>query len=178
MARRQQGKPSLPGMPLGPAEEKPKVDWIEELVGALCDPLIVYPSPSMDTLPDWIRKDLSMHRLTHIMMCSRGIEQWDEACDLEALAYMYPLTLERPIGESWTNIYLYLGTKVMGNKMPDDVRHETLTDYQMRELRDLKRWIHRSKVKARKERRSQEKSQQKEERQEIIQEECEKPRLF
>lgn len=179
MSKRQKGE-TLPGMPLSPAEEKPKVDdWIEETVGALFDPLIVWPSPWADDLPDWIKKELPLHRLAHNMLCAQGKAEWDEACDLEAMAYMFPRTLEVPLGESWTNIYIYLGTKVMGDKMPDDVKYDTLTDYQKHELRDLKRFIYQSKVKARKERRRQGKTQEKDkEKKEIVLEKVEKPRLF
>jgi hypothetical protein len=181
MSKRQKGE-TLPGMPLGSTEETPKVDyWIEEMVGALFDPLIVWPSSWADDLPDWIKKELPLHRLAHLMLCSQGKAEWDEACDLEAMAYMFPRTLDSPLSESWSNIYIYLGTKVMGDKMPQDIRHETLTDYQMRELRDLKRFIYNSKVKARKERHRQEKAEQKAEEKkeiELVSEKCEKPRLF
>ena len=41
-----------------------KVDgWIDTLVGALCDPIIVYPSGWEDTLPDWIKPQITLERL-------------------------------------------------------------------------------------------------------------------
>ena len=84
------------------------------------------------------------------MRCNAGKAQWDEACDEEALLYMSPLTLEHPISEQWTRIYLYLGTKCLGPKLPEDVRQETLSQYDMAQLRDLKRWIYKKKIEARK----------------------------
>ncbi len=143
------------GVPEKPQPARPtkEMDWLEELVGALFDPLIVFPAGGWeDTLPENLKKDLPLRRLAHIMLCNKGKAAWDEATDLEALLYMYPLTLAHPISEQWTRIYLYLGTQVMGQKFPEDIRQESLSDYDMGELRDLKRWIYRQRVKVRKER--------------------------
>ncbi len=70
---------------------------------------------------------------------------------------MYPRTMEAPLGDQWTRIYLYLGTRAMGEKMPQDIRQRELDQYDMGELRQLKRWIRTKKVEARKARRRQEK---------------------
>ena len=43
--------------------EKKAVGWIDDLVGALCDPIIVYPSPWKDDLPDWIKPQITLERL-------------------------------------------------------------------------------------------------------------------
>jgi len=37
--------------------------WIDDLIGALCDPIIVYPSPWKDDLPDWIKPQITLERL-------------------------------------------------------------------------------------------------------------------
>src|SRR3990170_4038498 len=145
------------------ARDKSVDKEIEELVCALTDPLIVWPGPWMDTIPEERRKELPLHRLVHLMRCNQGKAAWDEATDLEALLYMYPLTLEHPISEQWTRIYLYLGTRVMGQEFPGDIRQESLSDYDMGELRDLKRWIYRQRAKARKERARGEKTEAKQE---------------
>ena len=108
--------------------------YLEDIVGALCDPLVVYPSGWMEDLPEDLKKRLPTDRLIHNMLCLQGKASPDEACDLEALLYMYPRTLEAPLSEQWTRIYLYLGTKVMGpNKIPEDIKQETLTEHDMRE---------------------------------------------
>ena len=146
-----------------PSKPPKEVDWIEEMVGALFDPLIVWPSPWQDSIPENLKKELPLRRLAHLMLCQKGEAAWDEATDPEALLYMYPLTLEHPISEQWTRIYLYLGTQVMGAKFPGDIRQETLSDYDMGELRDLKRWIYRQRVKARKARARGEKAEAKQE---------------
>ena len=155
------------GVPLSKPSNASKptkeVDWIEEMVGALFDPLIVFPSGWEDTIPENLKKELPLRRLAHLMLCNKGEASWEEATDLEALLYMYPLTLAHPISEQWTRIYLYLGTQVMGQKFPGDIRQESLSDYDMGELRDLKRWIYSQRVKARKERARGEKAKPKQE---------------
>ncbi len=136
------------------------VDPIEEMVAALCDPLIVFPAGGWEeTLPEELKKRLPLDRLLHNMMCHNGKAQWDEACDLEALLYMYPLCLARPLSEQWTRIYIYLATKVMGPKIPDEIRQETLSDYDMAQLRDLKRWIYKKRRQARRDRKRGEKAE-------------------
>jgi hypothetical protein len=52
----------------------------------------------------------------------------------------------------WLDIYQYLLTKVMGDRIPDELRKESLDDYRMGLLKELKEWIYRQRVKAREER--------------------------
>ena len=64
--------------------------------------------------------------------------------DAEALAYLMPASLEAPMGRDWTQIYLYVSTKVClsaGKEVPEDIRVEELSDYLMHELDRLKAWI-------------------------------------
>ncbi|KKM25099.1 hypothetical protein LCGC14_1598380 [marine sediment metagenome] len=173
------GMSSLPGLPSpgpkrikngvdpGPTGIKSGVDPMEELVGAICDSIIVYPSGWEDTIPERWKNELPMHRLIHVSLCNHGKAEWDEATDLEAMLYMYPASLDFPLGEQWSRIYLHLGTKVMGDKFPEDLREETLSAYDEGALRDLKRWIQKKKVEARKARRRQEKAQDKERKAEL-----------
>ena len=37
--------------------------WIDDLVGAIADPIIVFPGGWMDTLPDWIKPQITLERL-------------------------------------------------------------------------------------------------------------------
>ena len=156
--------------------EKGKVDPIEEMVGALCDPIIVFPGGGWEQdLPERLKSELPLRRLIHVKLCLDGKEKWDEACDLEALLYLYPASLFAPMSEQWTRIYLHLGTKCMGDRCPEDIRQESLDPYDMGELLGLKRWIQNQKVKARKERRRKEKVQEKAE---VTPIECEQAKLF
>ena len=121
-------------------------------IGTLCAPIIVYPGGGWEQdLPKPLLDRLQIDRLANNMLCLKGDASWEEVCDTEALLYMYPRTMEEPLSEHWTRIYLYLGTKVMQN-VPDDIKMETLNDYDMRTLIDLKRWIRQKKVATRKDR--------------------------
>lgn len=149
------------------------VDPIKELVGALTDPIIVFPAGGWEKdIPQPLKDRLPLERLAHQMRCLHGQAQWDEACDLEALLYMFPRTIQGPLSEQWTRIYLYLGTKVLGEKFPEDIRQESLSQYDMAQLRDLKRWIQHQKVKARKERQKGERAKA------VVVVEVEQPRMF
>ena len=136
-----------------------KDDWVEAMVEVFAAPLIVYPSGWQDTLPDWIKGEVTLQRLIRLMKGDDGL-----ATDVEALAYMYPRALEAPLDSDWMQIYLYLGTKVMGSRltdktaeMPADVRVEQLTPSQERDLMELKRWIRERQRKAVAEKRRAEK---------------------
>lgn len=129
------------------------IDWIEEMAGALTDPIIVYPAPGwMDALPEPLLKRLSIERLLYLNLCIAGKAKIEESLDIEAVLYMYPRTMVAPMPSEWNRIYLYLGTKVIGEACPDDIKEKELSNWEMGLLRDFKRWLHSRKVKARKER--------------------------
>jgi hypothetical protein len=134
---------------------------VEDLVGVFTDPIIVYPSPWMDTLPEWIKPAITVERLIENMKVLKG--ETPTASDAEALAYMYPLTLEHPIDGDWTQIYVYLAAKVVPRhkqtEIPEDIKVESLSEYQMQHLNELKDWIYERRIKARKERQKAEKAQ-------------------
>jgi len=141
-----------------------KVDgWIDDLVGALCDPIIVYPS-GWQTLPDWVKPQITLERLIMNMKVIK--EGGVPVGDTEALAYIYPRTMEAPMNEQWYRIYMYVFTQAMKFKkteVPEDLKSEKLSDYDMQELHQLKRWIYERRVKHRKEKQRGERLQAKEE---------------
>jgi len=124
--------------------------WIDDMVGCLCDPIIVWPGGWGDSLPEDIKARITLGRM-HQMLKKEQL-----ACDAEVMAYMYTLTLTRPVSEAWTRIYMYVFTREMGDKAPEDLRQDELNNYDMGQLRDLKRWLWTTRVKARKERGRQE----------------------
>ena len=157
---RKDGQPAEP--PANTSTPSIPDNWIEEMVGALFDVAVVYPSAWMEDVKELpLHKELAQRRLVHLMLCNAGKAQWDEACDEEAMLYMYPRTMEAPLSEQWTRIYLFLGTRCLGPKLPDNVKQESLSDYDMAQLRDLKRWIYKKKVEARKARARGEKAEAK-----------------
>lgn len=135
-------------------QERQVEGWISELAGVFTDPIIVWPSPWMDTLPEAIKKEVPLQRLLMQMQFQAGAVEEMTATDAEALLYMYPASLEFPLNETWANIYVYLGAKVcggMGRIVPDDLKETVLSENQKRELAHLKRWIYEHRVRWRRE---------------------------
>jgi len=80
----------------------------------------------------------------------------------------------------WSQIYLYVSTKTYsrhkGSQVPEDIRVESLSDYQMGELNRLKLWLHHQRVKAKQEK---DRAERRQEREGIAaQKEAEQPALF
>lgn len=120
---------------------------LDELVYALIDPIVLHRSPWADTLPEWVRGQIIIERMIALIKGEPGM-----ATDAEAMAYIYPASLDAPLDHDWTEIYLYVSTKTMesaGKTVPPDVRVDNLDSYKMGLLRDLKRWIYERMVKHR-----------------------------
>ena len=126
---------------------------IDALVGALTDPIVVFDVSWANVLPDWLKGEIKMQRLAQLMKGEEGV-----ATDAEALAYVSNTALAVPLDREWVDIYCYLLTKVIGEKVPEDMRKESLDDWQMHHLTELKEWIYRKRVKAREERRRAERA--------------------
>ena len=118
-----------------------------DIIGALTDPIVVFDPGWADVLPDWLKGEIKMQRLAQLVKGEEGT-----ATDAEALAYVSNASLSQPIASDWVDIYQYLLTRVMGDKVPEEMRKESLDDHRMGELRQLKEWIWRHRVKAREER--------------------------
>ncbi len=139
---------------------------ISDIVGVFTDPVIVYPSGWEDTMPDWIKPAITVERLIECAKTAKGEEP--TGTDAEALAYMYPASLAFPLSHDWTQIYLYLASKVVpyhkkGTEMPDDIKVESLNDDQMRDLNRLKAWIYKKRGEVRLDRERAARRQEKEE---------------
>jgi hypothetical protein len=106
------------------------------------------------------------------------------ATDAEACAYLFTAVLTAPPDHDWTQIYLYLTTKVYerhrtkdsGVTMPTDIRVESLDDEQMRDLNRLKEWIYKTRTRARQDRDRAERRQQHQE--EAARKEELQPKMF
>jgi topoisomerase IA-like protein len=133
---------------------------IDDLVGALTDPIIAFPGGWEDTIPDWIKEQITLERLAQNMKALKGEKM--TATDAEVCAYLYTRSLEAPMDSDWTRIYLYVAGKVIARarniQVPEDIKVESLTDDQMRDLQELKDWIYQRRVKHRQEKRRAEKA--------------------
>jgi hypothetical protein len=139
------------------ASEKKVDSWISDLVGTLTDPIIVFPSPWMEDIPEDLKNQIPLER----MMMNIKVQHEGKGVpvgDLEALVYMFPRTMDSPMTDEQNRLYFYCfnqAMKFMHKEVPDDLKlkkYEELNDYEMRQLDDLKRFIWNSRVKARKER--------------------------
>ena len=137
---------------------------ISDIVGVFSDPIISYPSPWNQDIPQWVKDRIVLERLMMNIRVLKGEEP--TGTDAEALAYLMPASLEHPLGHDWTQIYLYIAARVCsaaGMEVPEDIRVETLTDDLMRDLNRLKVWIYDRRIKARGDRDQAERRQKREE---------------
>ena len=149
-----------------------------DLVGTFTDPIIVFPGGWGDTLPDWRKGAITMDRLEANIRASRGEEP--TGTDAEACAYLYTAGLTAPMDHNWSQIYLYVASRTYarhkGGQVPEDIRVETINDYQMGELKRLKDWLYRQRVKVRQERDRTDRKLEREETE--AQRKAEQPALF
>ena len=131
--------------------EKQIEKGISEIVGALTDPIIVFPGGWGDTLPDWLKTAITLERMMGNMKALKGEEPI--GTDAEACAYLMTVSLTQPMDSDWTQIYLYIAgqTYKRWNKgeMPADIAVDSISDYQVGELNRLKAWLYRQRIKAR-----------------------------
>jgi len=151
---------------------------ISDLVGCLTDPIIVFPGGWGDTLPEWLKTAITLDRLEMNIKALRGEEM--NGTDAEACAYLYTAALTQPMDHDWAQIYLYIATKTCRRwgkgEMPGDIAVDSITDYQISELTQLKEWLYRKRTQARLEREKAERRQKKQE--EAARRETEQSALF
>ncbi|MDP2918737.1 MAG: hypothetical protein Q8O43_00760 [Dehalococcoidia bacterium] len=158
--------------------EKQVEKGIEEIVGVFTDPILVFPGGWGDTLPERLKQAITMERL---MMNVEALKTGKmSGTDAEACAYLMTVSLTQPIDSDWTQIYLYIATRVYRRQgwgsMPSDIAVDKLDDEQMRDLNRLKDWIYRTRTTVRLERDRAERRQKREE--EAATREVEQPALF
>jgi hypothetical protein len=120
--------------------EKQIEKGISDIVGALTDPIIVFPGGWGDTLPEWLKNAITLERLALNMKALKGEET--TGTDTEACAYLYTASLTAPLDHDWTQIYLYIANKVYKahrqGEVPEDIRVESLSKDQEVDLQRLK----------------------------------------
>ena len=158
--------------------EKQIEKGISDIVGALTDPILVFPGGWGDTLPEWLKHAITLERLTMNMKALKGEAM--TGTDAEACAYLMTVSLTQPIDSDWTQIYLYVATQTYRkwgkNEMPGDIAVDRLDDEQMRDLNRLKDWLYQQRTRVRQERERAERRQNKEE--EAARSKAEQPVLF
>jgi hypothetical protein len=155
---------------------------ISDIVGVFTDSILVFPWGWGDTLPDWLKGAITMERLIENMKALKGEPM--TGTDAEACAYLMTVSLTQPIDSDWTQIYLYVAgkvyekhrTKESGVTIPEDIKVDQLSNYQMGELNRLKVWLYRQRIRARTEKDRAERREKKEEQETKKKEE--QPALF
>jgi hypothetical protein len=151
---------------------------VDDLVGTLTDPIIVYPGGWGDSLPEWLKNAITLERLTENMKTTKG--EQPTGTDAEACAYLNTASLTMPMDYDWSRIYLYVAGKTYvrwrKSKMPDDIRVESLNSQQTADLNRLKEWLYRRRTTVRQELERIERRQQKEV--EVVKQKTEQPALF
>lgn len=135
--------------------EKQSKKWISDIVGVFTDPIIVYPGGWGEDLPQWLKAQITLERIVMNIEARKTGKM--TGTDAEACAYLFAVSLSRPISSDWTQIYLYVASKVYerkpdkapGSTMPKDIRVNQLNRSQMQDLDRLKDWIYERRIKAR-----------------------------
>jgi len=121
---------------------------ISDIVGALADPILVFPGGWGDSLPEWLKTSITLERLEMNMRTLKGEEP--TGTDAEACAYLMTVSLTQPIDSDWTQIYLYVAGRTYArwgkNQLPDDIRVDSLNNYQTRELKRFKDWLYQKRI--------------------------------
>ncbi len=124
---------------------------LSDLVGALTDPIIVCPGGWGDSLPDWLKNAITLERLAMNMKGLNG--ETVTGTDAEACAYLYTAALTAPMHEAWAEVYFYIATKACQRwgktTLPSEIAVDSLDDYHMAKLHQLKAWLHRTRRQAR-----------------------------
>jgi len=151
---------------------------ISDIVGALTDPIIVFPGGWGDTIPEWLKTAITLERMMGNAKVLKGEEP--TGTDAEACAYLMTVSLTQPMDSDWTQIYLYIAGRSYKRwnkgEMPADIAVDSISDYQIGELNRLKAWLYRQRIKARMEKDRTERRQKREEVK--SQQETEQPALF
>lgn len=151
---------------------------IDDLVGTLTDPIIVYPGGWGDSLPEWLKSAITLERLTENMKTAKG--EQPTGTDAEACAYLNTASLTTPMDYDWSQIYFYVAgktyTRWQKSEMPNDIRVESLNSQQTADLNRLKEWLYRRRTTARQESERNERRQQK--GGEVDKRKAEQPALF
>lgn len=99
--------------------------------------------------PDWLLEEVKHERmiisLLEMAKPNHFKNDADYIGDAECLAYLMPATFIAPLDSDNSQIYLYLASRVIEKnkkaKIPNDIKVEKLTDYQMELLNKLKTWL-------------------------------------
>lgn len=112
--------------------------------------LVVGDAGWAESLPDWLLEAIKMERLA-LGLVDLTCEDAPKVGDAEICAYLYTASLHAPMSAALSQVYFYVGAKMMRKLKPDaelspmmvEALERGLTDYEERELRELRETIYR-----------------------------------
>lgn len=143
-----------------PPRRKREEQYVFDLTDALTSPVIAFPSPWMNDIPEQILEVITLARMAALM------KHEEMATIPEAVAYLMPRSFEAPMGGEWTNIYLFVCRQYLldyrsADSEPLDFAPAELDEYERSLLLKLRRWIWEKRRKALKDRNRVKRSTQK-----------------
>ncbi|MDD5511926.1 MAG: hypothetical protein PHI12_14135 [Dehalococcoidales bacterium] len=132
-------------------KDKQTEGWVDNLVGALCDPVICF-GQNLDRPPRTIMEAINLQRLLENMAALHE-NRSPIGTDAEAAWYLSSASLEAPLDHDWFEIYMYVFNKtcaITKTEVPEDLKTDKLTNQQINMLYDLKAWIYAKRVEHRK----------------------------
>lgn len=125
---------------------------ISDVVGCLADPIICFPGYEEDKPQKEYMEIITIQRLVENLTALHENRQ-PTGTDAEAAWYLSTTSLAAPLDHMWTEIYMYTFNKTMQDmkkEIPEDLKKEELSQYDMGHLRHLKRWLYEKRSAARK----------------------------
>ena len=137
--------------------------WISDLAGVFTDPIICHRG-QLDQPPEKIRDAITLQRLLENIVALRERRAL-LGTDAECAWYLSCASLEAPLSSEWTRIYMYTFNKTCATtqtEVPEDLRQESLDQYEMGLLLGLKQWIYRVRSENRKQKDREDRLEKKE----------------
>lgn len=129
--------------------KKAQSDFVFDFMDCLGSPIIIFPSPWQDAVPELLLKNITLARLMALMQGERM------ASLTEVVIYMMPRTYESPLPGEWVNIYTwcslqYVKTFKQAGQLEAmmEIAPEKLSDYEQNLLKRLRVWIYDKRRKA------------------------------
>lgn len=107
--------------------------------------LVVGDRSWAESIPEWLLEKVREERMV-LGLISIANPNIEKVGDAEVLAYLLPAASRAPLNSVHTNIYLYLATKICGqrgNELPDDIQVIELSSWEEKQLQELKNMIYR-----------------------------------
>jgi hypothetical protein len=137
--------------------------WISDLAGVFTDPVICHRR-QLARPPENIQSAITLQRLLENMVALREGRAL-LGTDAECAWYLSGASLEAPLPSEWTRIYMYTFNKTcatLQTEVPEDLRQESLDQYEKGLLLELKQWIYRVRSENRKQRDREDQKEKKE----------------